>query len=267
MLILGGFLTGTLFFTGLGLGLNSLFFADTNEFFLVMMALTGGIVGGVLGLLLRGTEPLAQAWLVPAGSLLLACIVLGFSLAFDYFIFGPDPDAMHWRGLITLSLLSVAPGLWVGWMLAQQMSDEMETRALTWPEQGARIGQTAVTYPRSGPNPLTPVGHRLNGSTRLEQQLRQEAATLPPFCRNTQVTAVQGLAGVMCVTTQLNTRQGSLQLYLTCGADYPSSPPQLQVENIHTGVELLLRPLPILEQWQPGYSLEDVAREVVRLYQ
>ncbi|MCB0209621.1 MAG: hypothetical protein KDJ52_09835 [Anaerolineae bacterium] len=265
MLIIGGFLTGALFFTGLGLGLNSLFFEDINPFFLVMLALTGGMVGGILGLLLRGTEQLAHAWLVPLGSLLLACIVLGFSMAFDYFIFGPD--GMHWRGLITLSLLSTTPGLLVGWMLAQQLSDELETRVLTQPDQRTRVEQTTAPYTRSGPNPLISSEYRLNGSTQLMLQLQQETANFPAYCRNTQITPVQGMAGVICVTTQLNTRQGPVQVYLTCETDYPHIPPRLQLENIYAGIELRLRPLPILEQWRPNYGINEVIREVARIYQ
>ncbi len=264
MLIPVGILHGAFFFAGIGLCL-SLFLPQLNWGFLISLTIIGTIVGAGFGLFMQSVAS-SQIWAIPVGSLLVATVVSGLFMAFDYFI---GPNTIHWQASLSLALLSTMPGLFIGWILAQQLDGKIESRPVSRSDREDLYfpvnSSDSQRRPRAAP--AVPMGTDYNGSDRLEQYLQREIVGLPPIFQATQIRPINNMGGAMCLMTRLQTRQGMLQLYISCDPDYPNSPPYVQIENITAGVELLTPVLGMLNNWHPNCKISDITHEIARLYQ
>jgi hypothetical protein len=270
IMMLIGMFQGALLFAGIALGFNAIVFTQTNWGFLVLMTMIGALLGLLLGLLLRNAG-LAHPWMLPAGSIVVMLIVGVLAMAFDFFIFGLD--RMHWRGLASLSLISSAPGLVVGWILAQQFTDHLITTSQggeqRFPSQ-APASPPAYSPPRAPiPSMNTPsdFGRALN--ERLAKILNEEIRHFPPGVEVEPPKGLQDAPGHLCVSAAISERGQTLKLYLICPPNYPDIPPQLIVEQVDRlqsiSQERVYRSR-VIEHWGRNNRLRDIVEEVYQAF-
>lgn len=270
IMVLIGMYQGAMLFAGLALAFNALVFTSTNWGFIILLTFIGAILGLLAGILMRSAT-LDNVWALPAGSLVVALTVAIFAIAFDFFIFGVD--RMHWRGIVALSLISSAPGLIVGWILAQQFAGD---RPVGTPAQAERFSTARDPADRaptfSSPRePIPPISDSSDFSAirshQLERTLKSEVSQFPPDVQVGPPEEVRGSDGDMCVTATLSGRGRKLKLYLICTPDYPDDPPRLMIEQIDqlqgTSSEVRYRSQ-VIQQWGRNNRLRQVVEEVYR---
>ncbi len=270
IMVLIGMYQGAMLFAGLALAFNALVFTSTNWGFIILLTFIGAILGLLAGILMRSAT-LDNVWALPTGSLVVALTVAIFAIAFDFFIFGVD--RMHWRGIVALSLISSAPGLIVGWILAQQFAGD---RPVGTPAQAERFSTARDPADRaptfSSPRePLPPTSDSSDFSAirshQLERTLKSEVSQFPPDVQVGPPEEVRGSGGDMCVTATLSGRGRKLKLYLICAPDYPDDPPRLMIEQIDqlqgTSSEVRYRSQ-VIQQWGRNNRLRQVVEEVYR---
>jgi len=260
---------GAMLFAGLSLAFNVVAFTSTNWGFIFLLTMIGALLGALAGALMRSAEP-ANVWALPLGSMTVAMIVGIFAMAFDFFIFGVDK--MHWRAIIALSLISSAPGLIVGWILAHQFSVGDGHQPSISPRFPG-VSDVRQPMPPALREPLPVVQtqadfHRVRWQ-QLEQMLQAEIRQFPS---GMQATASQpvGDSDNVCVTATLNRRGQTFKFYLVCTPDYPDEPPQLLTEQIDrlqdsAGQEVRYRSQ-VIQQWGPGSRLYQVVDEVYQVF-
>lgn len=265
MMILIGMFHGAMLFAGLALAFNTLAFTTTNWGFVLLLTFIGAMLGLLVGVLLRNAEP-ANAWALPLGSVAVAMMVGILAMAFDFFIFGASD--MHWRGTVSLSLISSAPGLIVGWIIAQQFAGD---RLVDASGQAARSPGVRLPPVRISREPLPPVQCASDFHAIRKQQLARiladEIGQFPSAVQVSSPEEVRGTGGNMCVTATLAGRGQMLKLYLICLPDYPDAPPQLVVERIDqlqgTSSEVQYRSQ-VVQHWGRNNRLHEVVEEVSR---
>lgn len=268
MLIIILALQGGVLFAGLSLGINAAFLQTTNWVFILIMTTIGTLLGGILGVLLHNNSP-AGAWLMPVGSLISAILVGGLAVAFDYFI---GPESMHWRGIIALMMICSAPGLFLGWLIGQQVSGSEDRNQASRRRRGrAEIG---TARRRPAPVPPAPMGGTGDGSERLHgerlarilQSETQEVAGIRNVS-GVEVSDVQGAGGSKCVTVTVPGQAETLQIYLICTPQYPERPPQLMAEAVdprHGRSREIDVSSEVIARWNQQSRLSDVVRETIQ---
>jgi hypothetical protein len=270
-MILIGMFQGAVLFAGLALGFNAVVFTQTNWGFLFLMTTIGSMIGLLLGLLLRNAG-LVHPWMLPLGSIVVMTIVGILALAFDFFIFGIE--RMHWRGLASLSLVSSAPGLVVGWIMAQQFADNRVAGSQDHQERfPGRASDSPSASPSPARAPLPPMNHPSDFdqivNQRLATILSEEVRHFPPGVEVESLRGLQDAPGHLCVSATISERGQALKLHLICPPDYPDAPPQLIVEQIDrlqgTSQEIQYRSR-VIAHWGRNNRLRDVVEEVYRAF-
>lgn len=260
LMILIGFFQGALLFAGLSLAFNTVAFTSTNWGFIFLLTLIGAVLGALVGIFMRDAEP-ANSWAIPLGSILVAIVIGILAMAFDFFIFGSEK--MHWRGIFALALISSAPGMVVGWVLAQQFSEGAPSSRPSPSNRSVRPSPAARREPL--PEMRTSSDFQNVQQQQLERLLQAEIERFPS---GVQVVPPQpvGASGNMCVTATLNGRGQTLKIYLVCTPDYPNEAPQLLVEQIdrlqgEAGREVQYHSQ-VIRQWGAGNQLYQVVDEI-----
>lgn len=267
MLIIILALQGAVLFAGLSLGINAVFLQSTNWVFIVIMTTIGALLGGILGVLLHNNSP-TGAWLMPVGSFIFAILVGGLAIAFDYFV---GPESMHWRGIAALMMVCSAPGLFLGWLIGQQVSGSEDRSRV--PRRRRGRAETDAARRRPSPVPPAPTGGTENGSERLHrerlnrilQSETQEVAGIGNVS-GVEVSDVQGAGGSKCVTVTVPSQTETLQIYLICTPQYPAQPPQLmaEVEPQHGRPREIEVDSEVIARWNEQNRLSDVVQEAIQ---